>query len=123
MVNNETLYPLEHLIFHIKDEKYIKLFIDIDYEVWTIFLKNQPGFISKQVWVNDNNIGEVHSIVTWETLKLCNAITKEDLSRVDTLFTEQFTHEFEIVRRFHDESNYGLMEYASYIKAKGENHI
>lgn len=123
MDKNKTMYPLEHLIFQVEDEQYVDAFIDMDYEVWTMFLKNQSGFISKQIWVNDNNKGEVHAIITWESLKNWKAISKRKLSEINTVFNAKFPYKFEIVRKFYENTDYGLFEYGSYIKQKGEKLI
>ena len=60
-------YPVEHLIFNIEDTSRINDFIELDELIWTNELSKFKGFISKEVWINENNAGEIHTILIWET--------------------------------------------------------
>lgn len=101
-------YPIEHLVFQIEDTSKVSEFIDLDEEVWTHELSKVDGFLSKEVWINDNVPGEVHTILIWESMDSWKSISIEELKRIDKIFNEKFSSPFKITRRIHKESNHGL---------------
>ena len=62
-------YPIEYLVFQLEDPSSVDEFIRKDKEVWTAFLEKSPAFYYKEMWVNDSNPGEVHSIIAWKDMK------------------------------------------------------
>lgn len=54
-----------------------------DERVWTAFLREQPGFVSKQVWTDRDDPDVVHAVITWSDEQAWNAISAEDLARTD----------------------------------------
>lgn len=110
------MYPLEYLIFQVEDPSEVDRFIKLDHEIWTMFLKEFPDFVSKQVWINDSNPGEVHSIISWKTMEGWKSIPVEELKKVDKEFEQAFANNFKIVRRIHKECNHGMYEYCHSVK-------
>ena len=101
-------YPVEHLIFNVANTSRLNDFIDLDEKIWTYELSKFKGFISKEVWINDNNPGEVHTILIWETMDEWKSIPLEKLKEIDDKFIEAYNGEFKIVRRIHKENNHGI---------------
>lgn len=113
---NNLMYPVEHLVFQLENQDNLNRFIQLDHEIWTMFLKEYPAFVSKQIWVNDTNPGEVHSIISWKTMEGWKSIPVEKLKEIDQKFTNEFNEPFKLVRRIHKENNHGIYEYCSFVK-------
>jgi len=101
-------YPVEYLIFQVADSTKIESFIELDDQIWTSFLSKQPGFISKEVWINENQPGEIHTILIWENMDGWKSIELSELKRIDQVFKQAFGSEFMITRRVHSEYHHGL---------------
>jgi uncharacterized protein (TIGR03792 family) len=50
---------------------------------WDPFLQAQPGFVHKQVLVDDTQPDEVRVLIWWDSLELWKAITPEQCAEVD----------------------------------------
>lgn len=79
--------PVEQLLFKVNPNM-IEKFIETDHEIWTKALSKYPGFISKEVWVNDSVPGEVITIIYWSDMKLWKAIDHNELIETDMKFQE-----------------------------------
>lgn len=101
-------FPVEYLIFQIENKENIDRFIKLDHEIWTSFLSSFPGFISKEVWVNYDTPGEIHTILIWESMDFWKNIPLDKLKLKDKEFCEKFSYNFKMTRRIHKELNHGL---------------
>lgn len=103
---------VEYLVFEVKPEL-VDRFIELDHELWTLYLKDMPGFISKEIWVNKSNPGEVSSILYWNTKEEWKSIPIEDLIKRDKMFTEAFgENNFKMIKEIHKENDiYKVREY------------
>jgi len=108
----ENGYAVEYSVFEVSP-KLIDQFIEMDHKYWTLFLKDKPGFISKEVWVNKTKPGEVSTIITWNTMEEWKSIPIEELTETDNTFTEAFGKEnFKLVKEVHKENAlYKVREY------------
>ena len=113
----DVAYPIEHLVFKIDDPAMVNTFIQLDELIWTTALAKYPGFISKEVWINREVPGDVHTILIWETMEAWKSIPIEALKVIDRQFTETFSHPFAIVRRIHKETNHGLYKVRMTVQA------
>lgn len=111
---SNTKYPVEYLVFKIDNPENIDKFIELDHKIWTAYLSTQKGFVSKEVWINSSNPGEVQTILIWENLECWKAIPKNELIEKDKEFTKAFGDKFEIARRIHLETNHGLFKVRHY---------
>lgn len=50
---------------------------------WSRFLETQPGFIGKEMWVEDGNTKRVHAVIRWESMDAWNAVSPDDIAAVD----------------------------------------
>ena len=57
--------------------------LDLDADTWTRFLQRQPGFVSKQVWVDREFVDQVHAVITWTDEASWHAIPSDELAAVD----------------------------------------
>jgi uncharacterized protein (TIGR03792 family) len=103
---------IECLVFEVKPDL-IGRFIEMDHEYWTLFLKDQPGFISKEIWVNKSKPGEVTAIICWNSLEEWKSIPAEELIETDKKFSEAFGKEnSKIVKCLHSDNElYKVREY------------
>lgn len=66
----------------------IDYFLKADAEIWTAMLSRQPGFISKQTWLNPEQPEEVNLVICWQSKKHWKAISKTLLQETDKKFAE-----------------------------------
>ncbi|WP_416670597.1 TIGR03792 family protein [Egbenema bharatensis] len=72
-------------------------FVQVDAELWTPFLSQYPGFISKEVWISPDDLSEVVQVIYWETFEQWQAIPAEALDRVETQFAEAMGDVYELL--------------------------
>jgi uncharacterized protein (TIGR03792 family) len=100
----EPGYAVEYLVFEV-NPALIDRFIEMDHHYWTLFLKEQPGFISKEIWVNKSKPGEVTAIIYWNTPEEWKSIPVEKLMETDKKFSEAFGEEnSKIVKCLHNDN-------------------
>lgn len=122
MINKEysnKKFPVEYLIFQIENPNSVDKFIELDHKIWTSYLSSFQGFISKDVWVNFNNPGEIHTILIWETMDDWKSIPLDGLKEKDKEFIKAFGEPFEMTRRIHKELNHGLHKVRHFELEKG----
>ncbi len=81
----EVPQAVEELVFQVKPD-FVEEFIKVDHEIWTKMLASYDGFIRKETWINDDNKGEITTIIYWETLEKWKAIPGEDLAKTQLEF-------------------------------------
>ena len=52
-------------------------------EVWSRFLEKAPGFVRKQMWVEEGDVRLVHAVIWWESRELWKRITPAQVDEVD----------------------------------------
>lgn len=72
---------IEWLKFKVDAEK-CDAFIQRDVEVWTVGLRNFPGFLGKETWVNLEQ-NEVVFVIRWETREQWKSIPESKLEELD----------------------------------------
>ena len=78
---------IEWLKFKLAPESREK-FIELDKEIWTSFLSEQPGFLSKEIWLDPNNLDEIIAVVHWQTLEQWKSIPVQSLVQNDLKFRQ-----------------------------------
>jgi uncharacterized protein (TIGR03792 family) len=63
-------------------------FLKADAEIWTTILSRQPGFISKQVWVNPEKPDEINLVICWQSKEHWKTISQTLLQATDKRFVE-----------------------------------
>ncbi len=76
---------IEWLTFEV-DPKNREKFIQLDDEIWTAALSQYPGFISKEVWISPNQLGQVVFVVHWQTREQWKSIPQDELDAVEERF-------------------------------------
>jgi uncharacterized protein (TIGR03792 family) len=64
----------------------IETFLKADAEIWTAMLSRQPGFVSKQTWLNPDKPNEINFVILWQTKAHWKAIPKTLLQETDKNF-------------------------------------
>jgi uncharacterized protein (TIGR03792 family) len=72
---------IEWLRFKVPPEKW-EAFIQRDEEVWTAGLKNFPGFLGKEIWV-DSVENEVVMLIRWETRDQWKSVLQSTIDELD----------------------------------------
>lgn len=87
---------IEWLKFKVTPELREK-YIQIDAEIWTPFLAGYSGFLSKEVWINPNNAGEVILVIHWASREAWKSIPGDRLQQVEQQFDKAFGQPYEMV--------------------------
>lgn len=74
-------------------EKYIQK----DEEIWTAFLKDCAGFLSKEVWINPTATAEIILVIRWATREQWKSIPQERLQQIEAHFTQAMGAEYPII--------------------------
>lgn len=72
-------------------------FVQMDEEIWTPALAQNPGFLGKEVWINPDNLTEVMIIIRWESMAAWDSISAETLQHVEARFNEAIGDTYAIV--------------------------
>lgn len=109
-------YPVEYLIFQVHDStpEIMEKYVQLDHDIWTKYLASKPGFVSKEVFINEDTPGEVHQIIIWETLESWKSIPLDELKEVVREFDNSLGTTYDTVRRVHKETNHKLYKVRHY---------
>jgi uncharacterized protein (TIGR03792 family) len=61
---------------------------EVEHRVWTGFLKTVPGFLHKELWVDDAEPDAVTAVIWWESREHWSAVTAEQCDEVDRAMGE-----------------------------------
>jgi uncharacterized protein (TIGR03792 family) len=87
---------IEWLKFRVSPD-FRERFVQADAEIWTPFLSQYPGFVSKEVWISPDDLSEVVQVIQWETFEQWQAIPSAELDRVETQFAEVMGDTYELL--------------------------
>lgn len=57
--------------------------LDVEERAWSRFLERQPGFVRKEMWLEEGDDDHVHAVIWWESMEQWKAIGPEAVSEVD----------------------------------------
>ncbi|MEL7002312.1 MAG: TIGR03792 family protein [Bacteroidota bacterium] len=85
----------------------------MDHEIWTKKLSEHPGFISKEIWINEFNPNEVTAIIYWNSIEEWKAIPGEELNEIIKEFDQAFgADDYKLVQEKHQQNRwYKVLEY------------
>jgi uncharacterized protein (TIGR03792 family) len=72
---------IEWLQFKVPQEKW-EAFLERDEEVWTQGLKQYPGFLGKETWI-DPQKEEIVLVIRWETRQQWKSIPQDEIDALD----------------------------------------
>jgi len=79
---------IEWLKFEIASDL-IDLYIEVDEEVWTATLKQYPGFLSKQIWLDPNHPNQIILIIHWASREAWQGVPANVLEDTEEKFVRQ----------------------------------
>ena len=93
-------HAVEYLVFEVAPE-HRELFITVDDQIWTPTLSKQKGFVSKEVWIDENRPNQVTLVTYWSSYALWKAIPHAELGATDVRFKKAFGHPFKLIKELH----------------------
>lgn len=72
-------------------------FIQTDAEIWTQTIASRPGFLSKEVWINPNELTEVMIIIRWATREQWKSIPANLLAQTERRFAQQLGKTYRMI--------------------------
>jgi uncharacterized protein (TIGR03792 family) len=78
---------IEWLKFHVPPTLQIH-FLEQDLAHWTQALSTQPGFVSKEVWLNPVQTDEIMLVIRWRTRQQWKAICPNFLAQIEANFCQ-----------------------------------
>ena len=78
---------IEWLKFRVSPEVREK-FVQKDEQIWTKFLSQYPGFLSKEVWISPKVSDEVIVVIRWQSLEKWKSIPEELSIQVEVKFAQ-----------------------------------
>ena len=111
--------PVEVLVFRM-DPSVVDEFLAVDHEVWTLGEALLPGFdripfISKEVWLDDTQPGEVTLVFVWESLDAWMQVGSPEIqTRLQAEFDARFPHSVELIAAPHEDSNHGIHRWSRF---------
>ncbi len=87
---------IEWLKFSVPEDKR-ELFIQHDLEVWTPFLEQCPGFLTKEVWIQPDQPQEVVIMIRWNSREQWKSISVKDLKQIEQQFDQSISFDYEMV--------------------------
>lgn len=87
MEAHNTTMVIEWLQFQVQEDMREK-FVQLDSEIWTTFLAEYDGFLGKETWISPDNMGEVITVIRWESAEAWRSIPDGDLQKIDAEFSE-----------------------------------
>lgn len=83
----EPGHAVEYLVFEVNPSK-VKEFTQLEHEIWSQMLSEYPGFISKEIWLNEYKPSEVTVIIYWESIKLWKSVPEDAIMESIRKFDE-----------------------------------
>mgnify|MGYP001035734004 FL=1 len=99
-----TMYPVKRFVLELEQEKSVEAFLKLDAKIWTTFLKQQKGFVSKQIWRQDIAPRVLHIIVTWRSMEEWEQIMEREWEKTAAAFSKAFGNGYSLIEE-HPEAN------------------
>ncbi|MGP1382190.1 MAG: TIGR03792 family protein [Thainema sp.] len=87
---------IEWLKFRVPEDKRER-FIQCDLEIWTPFLEQCPGFLTKEVWIQPDRPQEVVMMIRWHSREEWKSISAKDLKQVGQEFDQALGFDYDMV--------------------------
>lgn len=102
----KTHQAVEYLVFKV-DSALVEQFIELDHEIWTGHLKEHSGFISKEIWINENDKEEITAVIYWNSYQEWKAIPEKELQEIAIEFDARFgADNYALVAAYHDQNRW-----------------
>ena len=91
---------VEYLVFEVAAEDQTE-FIELDDQIWTAALRKQKGFVSKEVWIDENHPTQVTLVTFWASYDVWKAIPHSELQATEARFKAAFARPYKLVKELH----------------------
>lgn len=92
---------VEYLTFEVDPADRAR-WLEVEERTWSRFLERQPGFVSKQMWVERDHVHLVHAVIVWADEASWQAIPAAELAAIDESmgpwFREPTCRVFDVIR-------------------------
>ena len=62
--------------------------LEVEERHWSRYLEARPGFVGKQMWVEDGDPQRVHAVIWWESMADWEAVPKPEVEATDAAMGE-----------------------------------
>jgi uncharacterized protein (TIGR03792 family) len=73
--------------------------LPVEEQAWSRFLEQQPGFVRKEMWVEEGDETTVHAIIWWNSRDDWKRITLDEVAEVDARMGDALRRSTERVYR------------------------
>ncbi|MYH78357.1 MAG: TIGR03792 family protein [Acidimicrobiaceae bacterium] len=73
---------IEFLTFEVAPDE-LEEWLTVEEQHWSRYLESCPGFIGKEMWVEEGDPGRVHAVIRWESMEAWDAVPPADVEAVD----------------------------------------
>ncbi|MDE0655425.1 MAG: TIGR03792 family protein [Acidimicrobiaceae bacterium] len=73
---------IEFLTFEVAPDE-LEEWLTVEEQHWSRYLEGRPGFIGKEMWVEEGDPGRVHAVIRWESMEAWDAVPPADVEAVD----------------------------------------
>jgi uncharacterized protein (TIGR03792 family) len=82
---------IEMLTFAVSPEER-SAWLEVEERTWSRFLEQQPGFVRKEMWLEEGDESHVHAVIWWESMEKWKAIGPDQTRIVDDSMGEWLRH-------------------------------
>ena len=94
---------IEFLTFEV-DPADREAWMAVEAGTWSRFLERQPGFLGKQLWVEEADPGKVHAMIRWADRESWFSIAADQLAAVDAamgpMLRDCTCRTFDVIREY-----------------------
>jgi uncharacterized protein (TIGR03792 family) len=87
---------IEWLRYHVPTE-FQTAFLEADARIWTVTLEAQPGFLSKESWLEPADLQTITLVIRWASLADWKSISAAVLKEADREFVLTLRRKFEML--------------------------
>lgn len=73
---------IEFLTFEVAPDE-LEEWLTVEEQHWSRYLESRPGFIGKEMWVEEGDPSRVHAVIRWESMEAWDAVPRADVEAVD----------------------------------------
>lgn len=72
-------------------------YVQLDDQIWTPALQTYPGFISKETWIDPQDLERIVFVIHWQSREDWKAIPEPELADIEQRFDAAFATPYQLV--------------------------
>ncbi|MGD1907698.1 MAG: TIGR03792 family protein [Leptolyngbyaceae cyanobacterium] len=72
-------------------------YVQLDDQIWTSALQQYPGFISKETWIDPQDLERVVLVIHWQSREVWKAIPEAELTEIEQRFDAAFDRPYQMI--------------------------